>query len=210
MRVTYVQENGPLLFPHHKIGVCYQKSITPILWISATMNDHNETLFSYQKVLCNFHAALPLNPWANKSPYSAACGAISPLAHGPPWSLPTPAHLWSQMAQHTLKALTAKHSQLNDALLWNKMWNCLYIHVYIYIDIYIDIYRYRYMWPAPPKMRWKSVLGESEVWLKSHSARYSDEIGAKIIALLPKLTEICLLKGCNPRKCISEKLAIKR
>ena len=60
------------------------------------------------------------------------------------------------------------------------------------------------------KMRRKSFLGEFEVWLKSHSAQYSDEIGAKIIALLPKVTEICLPKGLDPRKCISEKLAIKR
>ena len=56
-----------------------------------------------------------------------------------------------------------------------------------------------------PKMRRKSFLGEFEVWLKSHSASYSDEIGAKIIALLQKLTEICLPKGREPRKCISEK-----
>ena len=61
-----------------------------------------------------------------------------------------------------------------------------------------------------PKMSQKSFLGESEVLLKSHSAPSSDEIGATIIALLPKLTEICLPKGGDPRKCISEKLAIKR
>ena len=61
-----------------------------------------------------------------------------------------------------------------------------------------------------PKIRRNSFLGEFEVWLKSHSASYSDEIGAKIIALLQKLTEICLPKGRDPRKCISEKLAIKR
>ena len=60
------------------------------------------------------------------------------------------------------------------------------------------------------KMRQKSFLGEFEVCLKSHSAPYSDEIGAKIIALLPKLAEIGLPKGCDLQKCISEKLAIKR
>ena len=59
-------------------------------------------------------------------------------------------------------------------------------------------------------MRPKSFLAEFEVWLKSHSASYSDEIGAKIIALVQKLTEICLPKGRDPWKCISEKLAIKR
>ena len=61
-----------------------------------------------------------------------------------------------------------------------------------------------------PQMRQKSFLGEFEGWLKSHSAPYSDENGAKIVALLPKLTEICLPKGRDPRKCISEKLVIKR
>ena len=49
-------------------------------------------------------------------------------------------------------------------------------------------------------MRRNSFLGEFEVWLKSHSASYSDEIGAKIIALLQKLTEICLPKGIDPPK----------
>ena len=74
-------------------------------------------------------------------------------------------------------------------------------------DICVCIYIYV---TRSPKMRRNSFLGESEVWLKSHSALYSDEIGAKIIAILPKLAEICLPKGRNPRKCISEKLAIKR
>ena len=51
-----------------------------------------------------------------------------------------------------------------------------------------------------PKMRWKSFLSEFEVWLKSLSALYSDEIGAKLVAPLPKLTEICLPEGCDPLK----------